>query len=72
MTCTKSHKMTSWLYNQEQERDPMKTKHMDMRMAQRRIGGDIITLVEKYGEFNARGDRIILSRKMIRKLLQDC
>lgn len=49
----------------------MKTKHMDMRMAQRRIGGDIITLVEKYGEFNARGDRIILSRKMIRKLLQD-
>ncbi len=49
----------------------MKTKHMEIRMAQRRIGGDIIALVEKYGEFNARGDQIILTRRIIRKLLRD-
>lgn len=49
----------------------MKTKHMDLRMMQRGICEDIVTLVQKYGEFNARGDRILLTRKVILKLLQD-
>lgn len=49
----------------------MRTKHMDMRMMQRGIGEDVVALVEKYGEFNARGDRIILTKKMIRRLLHD-
>jgi hypothetical protein len=49
----------------------MKTKHMDLRMMQRGICGDVVTLVQKYGEFNARGDRILLTRKLIMKLLQD-
>lgn len=49
----------------------MKTNHMNLRTMQRGIGEDVISLVERYGEFNARGDRIILTRKMIRKLLQN-
>jgi hypothetical protein len=49
----------------------MRTKHMDLRMKQRAIDNEIVALIEKYGEFNSRGDRIILSRKMIRRLLQD-
>jgi hypothetical protein len=48
----------------------MKTKHMELRMKQRGIDERFITLVEKYGEFNARGDRIILTRKMIQRLLR--
>lgn len=48
----------------------MRTKHMELRVQQRGIGEDIIALVERFGEFNARGDRIILTRKIIRKLLQ--
>jgi hypothetical protein len=48
----------------------MKTTHMNLRTMQRGIGEDIISLIERYGEFNARGDRIILTRKMIRKLLR--
>ena len=49
----------------------MRTKHMDLRTIQRGICEDVIALVERHGEFNARGDRIILTRKMIRKLLQN-
>jgi hypothetical protein len=48
----------------------MRTKHMDLRVRQRGIGEDVIAMVERFGEFNARGDRIILTRKIIRKLLQ--
>lgn len=49
----------------------MRTKHMNLRVTQRGICEDTISLVEKYGEFNVRGDRIILTRKMIKKLLQN-
>lgn len=49
----------------------MKTKHMDLQIMRRGIGEDIIALVERHGEFNARGDRLILTSKMIRKLLQN-
>lgn len=51
------------------ERD-MKTQHMELRMAQRGIDDEIVALAMKYGEFNNRGDRIILSRKIIARLLE--
>ncbi len=31
----------------------------------------MVELVERFGEFNARGDRIILSRKMILNLFKE-
>jgi hypothetical protein len=49
----------------------MKTNHMELRMMQRGISEDIIALVEKFGEFNERGDRIILSKKMIARMLHN-
>lgn len=48
----------------------MRTMHMELRMKQRAINNEAIALVEKYGEFNMRGDQIVLSRKMIRRLLR--
>lgn len=49
----------------------MRTKHMDLQVMRRGIGEDIISMVERYGEFNARGDRIVLSKKMIHRLLRN-
>lgn len=47
----------------------MNTKHMNEMMFHRGIDEHMVAVIEKYGEFNHRGDRIILSRKMIKKLL---
>lgn len=47
----------------------MKTRHIELRMSQRRIDDEMLGVIEKFGEFNARGDRIVLSRKLILKLL---
>jgi hypothetical protein len=47
----------------------MKTRHMKLRMSQRRIDNAMLGVIEKFGEFNVRGDRIVLSRKLIMQLL---
>lgn len=42
---------------------------MKLRMSQRRIDNAMLGVIEKFGEFNVRGDRIVLSRKLIMQLL---
>jgi hypothetical protein len=42
---------------------------MKLRMAQRGMDNNLVALIEKFGEFNARGDRIVLSRTKIRNIL---
>lgn len=41
----------------------MRTKHMTERMRQRGIVDDVINLILDLGEWNERGDRIVLKRQ---------
>lgn len=46
------------------------TKHMNDRMRQRNIRKEAVDMILNMGEFNKRGDRIQLSKKLIRAELQ--
>lgn len=46
-----------------------KTKHIEKRMGQRGISGDMLDLVLNYGE--ETGDKVVLSRRGAAKLLRD-
>lgn len=46
------------------------TKHMNDRMRQRNIRKEIVDAILNMGEFNRRGDKIQLSKKMILAELQ--
>lgn len=45
----------------------MRTKHMTDRMRQRGIVDDVINLILDLGEWNERGDRIVLKEKACAK-----
>lgn len=46
----------------------MRTGHMANRMRQRQIGDAEINLIFEFGDWNGRGDRLVLSAKICAKI----
>lgn len=49
----------------------MRTKHMEDRMRQRGISDEMVGAILEMGEWNSRGDRLVLSGRAIEPLLQE-
>lgn len=48
----------------------MRTAHMEDRMRQRGLSEEMVGAIFAFGEWNRRGDRIVLSERAIAPLLQ--